>query len=171
MCLAKLGSYVTDPGNLHSQAISHNGLDLEILREGNSRKNTTIILALTFLESYSVFIFRFCFSLYAYWSPHLVGAINRLKNQSSWKGWPGNRWSAHLVRNLLSFFALVSLLQRQRGFHLPGSHTVGWTTLGVAKPRRPNALTKSPVATGWAGCLSAVYPLLMPTFQAQWMEI
>lgn len=171
MCPAKLGSYVTVPRNLHSQAISHNGLDLEVLREENSRKNTTIILALTVLESCFVFIFRFCFSLYAYWSLHLVGAINHLKNQGSWKGWPGNRWSAHLVRNLLSFFALVSLLQRQRGFHLRGSHTVGWTTHGVAKPRRPSALTKPPVATGWAGCLSAVYLLLMPTFQAQWVEI
>ena len=59
MCQATLGSYVTVPGNLHSQTRPHDGLDLEILREGNSRKNTTITLALTFLESYFVFMFRF----------------------------------------------------------------------------------------------------------------
>ena len=38
MCPAKLGSYVTVPRNLHSQAISHNGLDLEVLREENYEK-------------------------------------------------------------------------------------------------------------------------------------
>lgn len=62
MCQAKLGSYVTVPEEftLTNYIAQWSGFR-NTQRKGNSRKNTTIIQALTFLEAIFVFIFRFCF--------------------------------------------------------------------------------------------------------------